>query len=66
MDKFQATIILSETIAKKYGFRYEKSMDLVLQSAWWNGLGDKTSIDPQEIENIVQSIFQQIDSGEVD
>lgn len=61
MDKFQATTILSDKITEKYGFRHEKSMSLVLQSAWWNGLGDKTSIDPKEIDTIAQSIFQQID-----
>ncbi len=66
MDNFQATTILSEKITEKYGFRPGKSFSLVLQSAWWHGLGDKSSIDPKEIEDIAQSIFQQIDRGEID
>lgn len=66
MNLLLAVDILSDKVTEKYGFRYEKSMDLVLQSAWWNGLGDQTSIDSKEIENIAQSIFQQIDSGEID
>ena len=66
MDKFQILQIVSDKITEKYGFRHEKSMSLVLQSAWWHGLGDKSSIDPKEIEDIAQSIFQQIDRREID
>ena len=66
MDKFQILQIVSDKITEKYGFRHEKSMSLVLQSAWWHGLGDKSCIDPKEIEVIAQSIFQQIDRGEID
>lgn len=66
MNLFLAADILSDKITEKYVFRHEKSMSLVLQSAWWHGLGDKSSIDPKEIEDIAQSIFQQIDRGEID
>ena len=66
MDKFQILQIVADKITNKYGFRPIKSTSLVMRSAWWNGLGDKTSIDPKEIETITQSIFQQIDSGEID
>ena len=66
MNLFLAADILSEKITEKYGFRPGKSFSLVLQSAWWHGLGDKSSIDPKEIEDIAQSIFQQIDRGEID
>ncbi len=66
MDKYEVLKILSKKITEKYEYRLEKSTSLVMQSIWWISLLHKDIIiNNDQIDEIAESIFKQIENDEI-
>lgn len=67
MDKLREQIAnqLAERIEKKYGFRWNKCVDLATSASWWNKnypIEDLATID---IDELADEVFKQIDNDEI-
>lgn len=67
MDKFREQIAnqLAERIEKKYGFRWNKCVDLATSTSWWfkdYTVDELTAID---IDGLAAEVFKQIDNDEI-
>lgn len=67
MDKWVALNVLSERVSEKYGYRPMKADCMVTQSVWWISLLHQDAIiNNEQIDEIAESIFTQIENDEID
>lgn len=67
MDKLREQIAnqLAERIEKKYGFRWNKCVDLATSNSWWFKDYTVDELSAIDIDGLLAEVFKQIDNNEM-